>query len=404
MNRLLVAAFALALAGTGRAEPPAPTAALARMPVKEVTVFKDGHAYVVHQGAMPTDAAGNVVLDLLPNPVLGTFWPYSLDKAAKLESVTAGRRRVAVERTALTLREMLEANAGAEVVVAEGSKPPYTATIVKLLARSAEELDATTPPTGVDHLPVKGSVLLLKTADGTRAVPVEQVTDVKFVGKYVTTVSEVETRNLLTLKLNWAGQPAVKSAEVGMAYVQKGVRWIPNYRVELGADGTAVVKMQATLLNELADLKDATVNLVVGVPSFYFKDTADPIGLEPGRRPTLDLLPDRRPGDPVRAVERHDDPGGPRRRGPRRGRRPARGRPRPPGRRRHAERRPVRLHRQERDPGAGAADGPAGDRGQADVQGRVRPRPAGRAAGRTAAPAGQRPGRSNWRSSWPRPK
>ena len=280
MLRPLFAATLLAFAATpGRAEPPTPNAALARMPVKEVTVFKDGHAYVVHEGAMPTDAAGNVLLDLLPTPVLGTFWPYSLEKNARLESVTAGRRRVAVERTALTMRELIEANVGAEVVVAEGAKPPYAATILKLLTRSAEELDATLPPTGVESLPVKGNVLLLKTADGTRAVPIEQVTDVKFVGKYATTATEVEARNLLTLKLDWAGQPAAKSAAVGMAYVQKGLRWIPNYRVELGDNGQAVVKLQATLLNELADLKGATVNLVVGVPSFYFKETADPIAL-----------------------------------------------------------------------------------------------------------------------------
>ena len=276
---LLAAVLLVAGAGPGRAEPPTPTAALARMPVKEVTVFKDGHAYVVHQGAMPTDAAGNVLLDLLPTPVLGTFWPYSLDKTAKLDAVIAGRRPVAVERTALTVREMLEANVGAEVVIAEGGKPAYPATIVRFLARSAEELDATEPPTGTDRVPVKGNVVLLKTADGTRAVPVEQITDVKFVGKYATKVTDVEVRNLLTLKLNWGGQPPAKSAEVGMAYVQKGVRWIPGYRIELAADGRAVVKLQATLLNELADLTDATVNLVVGVPSFYFKETADPIAL-----------------------------------------------------------------------------------------------------------------------------
>ena len=308
MLRPLFIATLLALAAApGRAEPPTPNAALARMPVKEVTVFKDGHAYVVHEGAMPTDAAGNVLLDLLPTPVLGTFWPYSLEKNAKLESVTAARRRVSVERTALTIRELIEANAGAEVVVAEGVKPAYAATIVKLLTRSAEELDATLPPAAADHLPVKDNVLLLKTADGTRAVPIEQVTDLKFVGKYATTLTEVEARNLLTLKLDWGvgvrrdalrdlysgaggyyppgpkpdlgGRVVPKSASVGMAYVQKGIRWIPNYRVELGEDGQAVVKLQATLLNELADLKDATVNLVVGVPSFHFKDTADPIAL-----------------------------------------------------------------------------------------------------------------------------
>ena len=220
MLRPLLIATLLALAAPGRAEPPTPNAALTRMPVKEVTVFKDGHAYVVHEGAMPTDAAGNVALDLLPTPVLGTFWPYSLDKGARLDAVTAARHRVSVERTALTMRELIEANAGAEVVVTEGGKPPYPATIVKLLSRTAEELDATEVPTGADLLPVKGNVLLLKTADGTKAVPIEYVTDVKFVGKYATKASDVEVRNLLTLKLDWAGKPPAKSAEVGMAYVQ----------------------------------------------------------------------------------------------------------------------------------------------------------------------------------------
>ena len=280
MFRIRLAVFALIIAcGNSRAEPAAPLGALAKMPVKEVTVFKDGHAYVIHQGTMPVDASGNVLLDLLPNPVLGTFWPYSLDKKATLQSVTAGRRRVKVERTAVTLRELIEANLGAEVVISEGVKPAYPATIVRFLSRSTEELDATLPPTGTEHVPIKGNILLLKTIEGTRAVPVEHITDVKFVGKFDTKVSDEEFRNLLTMKLDWAGQPSANSAEVGMAYVQKGIRWIPNYRIELDANGKAIIKLQATLLNELTDLKDATVNLVIGVPSFYFKETTDPIAL-----------------------------------------------------------------------------------------------------------------------------
>ncbi len=280
MFRIRLALLLLIIAcGNSRAEPAAPLGALSKMPVKEVTVFKDGHAYVIHQGKMPVDASGNVLLDLLPSPVLGTFWPYSLDKKATLQSVTAGRRRVKIERTAVTLRELIEANLGAEVIISEGVKPAYPATIVRFLSRSSEELDATLPPTGTEHVPVKGNILLLKTIEGTRAVPVEHITDVKFVGKYDTKVSDEEFRNLLTMKLDWAGQPPANSAEVGMAYVQKGIRWIPNYRIELDANGKAVVKLQATLLNELTDLKDATVNLVIGVPSFYFKETTDPIAL-----------------------------------------------------------------------------------------------------------------------------
>src|SRR5262249_27233851 len=42
----------------------------------------------------------------------------------------------------------------------------------------------------------------------------------------------------------------------------------------------AAVRVQATLLNELADLDDVSVNLVVGVPTFAFKETIDPISLQ----------------------------------------------------------------------------------------------------------------------------
>lgn len=99
------------------AEPAAPFSALAQMPVREVTVFKDGNAFVLHQGRMPTDGAGNVLMDYLPTPVLGTFWPYSADKAATLTSIMASQRRVRVERTALTLPELLEANPGRDVKI-----------------------------------------------------------------------------------------------------------------------------------------------------------------------------------------------------------------------------------------------------------------------------------------------
>jgi len=44
--------------------------------------------------------------------------------------------------------------------------------------------------------------------------------------------------------------------------------------------GSATVQLQATLLNELTDLEDVTAHLVIGVPSFAFKDTTDPMSLQ----------------------------------------------------------------------------------------------------------------------------
>jgi len=121
---------------------------------------------------------------------------------------------------------------------------------------------------------------VLKTAEGTKVMPVEQIQQVVFKGPHKTKVACEEFRNLLTLKMDWAGAGAAKSARIGLFYLQKGIRWIPGYKIELDEQGNAAVKMQATLINELADLDDISVNLVIGVPTFAFKDNVDPMALQ----------------------------------------------------------------------------------------------------------------------------
>ncbi len=270
--------------------PTTPATALARMPVKEVTVFKDGHAFVLHEGSLPTNADGNVTTDYLPTPVFGTFWPYSADKNVKLAATIAAQRRVSIERTALTVQELIEANPGAEVSVTEMSHPAaagvapvpstYTAKIIGVPTQSSEEQDATNPPNGGDPLPIKAGIVMLQTTDGTRAVSMDRIVDVSFRRDYQRKVARDEMRNLLTYKLDWPEGKPKKEAAVGMLYVQKGLRWVPEYRVTLDGKGQASVRLQATLINELTDLNDVTMNLVIGVPSFAFKDAIDPMSLQ----------------------------------------------------------------------------------------------------------------------------
>lgn len=276
------------LAQTAPAEPAAPMEALAQMPVKEVTVFKDGHALVLHEGTMPTDADGNVVLDYLPVPVLGTFWPYSIDKTVKLVSTVASSRKVLVERTALNVRALIEANVGAEVFITEipfatsGSEAKpliYEATILGVPEQSGKEQEANDPPNSGDKLPIKGNVVLLKTLAGTKVANIERIADVTFKKDHKPLLADEELRNLVTMKLAWPGDKPQPKANVGLMYVQKGLRWIPSYKIEIDGQGNANVILQATLINELTDLKDATANLVIGVPSFAFKDTVDPMAL-----------------------------------------------------------------------------------------------------------------------------
>ncbi len=272
-----------------RADPATPLTSLAKMPVKEVTVFKDGHAFLLHSGKMPTDGKGNVVLDALPQPVLGTFWPYSADKNAKLSAVTASIHKVKLDRTALSMRELIEANLGAAVTITElpavvtGNDPQpitYSATIQSIPTQSGEELEATSPPNSGEKLPIKGNVVLVKTNTGVKAVNFDRIVDITFAKPPATNLAHEEFRNLLTLQLDWGGKQPQKEAEVGMLYLQKGIRWIPNYKVSIDGKGQATVKLQATVINELTDLDDVTANLVIGVPTFAFAATPDPIALQ----------------------------------------------------------------------------------------------------------------------------
>ena len=76
----------LALCGASLAQTPAPAA---DMPVRELTAFKDGHAYVLRDAPLGSDSGAQVALDELPQPVLGTFWPFVTGGDARLRSAKA---------------------------------------------------------------------------------------------------------------------------------------------------------------------------------------------------------------------------------------------------------------------------------------------------------------------------
>src|SRR5215469_11724941 len=88
----------------------------AKLPIKELTVFKDGHALVAHEGELPVDANGNENMDYLPAPGIGTFWPYSADKAARLSIFFSVRQRALVDTISLSMPEFFEGIIGADAI------------------------------------------------------------------------------------------------------------------------------------------------------------------------------------------------------------------------------------------------------------------------------------------------
>lgn len=260
-----------------------PVSTLPTLPVREVTVFKDGYAFVLQEGGLPVNAAGEVVLDNLPMPVVGTFWPYQAN--GKLRGVVASRQPVTRQQPPLSMYDLLLANIGADVTIIE---PPerdlpdrrFDAKILDVPRPTATE----PPPLETDAERTQrlapSQLILLQTKDGVLARTPDSISQVIFKHPPRRTSGTPEFRNLLRLQLDGPQRPAGDLAQVGMVYLQKGLRWIPSYRLSLNGQGHAAVKMQATLVNELVDLDNTAVNLVIGVPSFAFKDTLDPLSLQ----------------------------------------------------------------------------------------------------------------------------
>ena len=251
------------------------------LPVREVTVFKDGHAFVLREGSAPVSAGGEVVLSDLPQPVVGTFWPYAVGSA--LRGVVAARQPVNNSRKTLSLAEMLRANIGAEITVIQANNSSFDATILDVPV--APPLDLASGIINEDQhrflrsQEAAGGMILLQTKEGVRVRAIHSLGEIIFKSAPRTLLDVPEYRNLLRLQLETPVAGA-KTANVGLVYLQKGLRWIPNYRLSLDGAGRAELKMQATLANELVDLKNANLNLVVGVPSFAFKDVIDPMALQ----------------------------------------------------------------------------------------------------------------------------
>lgn len=261
--RTLAVAIVSTFAGSVAAQQPA-RLATEQLPVREITAFKDGHAYVVREAPLPAGST-SLVIDELPVPVLGTFWPFATG-GASLVSAKAGTETVKETKTALDLRQVVKGNVGKDAVVVAADKDQRERIEGRIVGVPAR--------TGNDA--AEGDLVLIATAAGTRVVPLSLVRDVEVKGEFAAAVTTDEKRQRLTLSFAGGGD----GATVGVMYVQQGFRWVPAYRVDIDGNGKASVQLEATLVNDLVDVSGVTVNLVIGVPKFAFADLRDPISLQ----------------------------------------------------------------------------------------------------------------------------
>ncbi|CAN5583184.1 hypothetical protein BH10ACI1_BH10ACI1_31650 [soil metagenome] len=242
--------------------------------VKRVAVFKNGYAFTYREGEARI-SNGWAYTTNAPIGVLGTVWGYSTSPNVKVMQLLASQtEKREIERVS-NIAEILLANEGARIKFVDtyDNNKFYEGTY-EIVSRNRNF--AVLPAENYNNDEI---IIALKTETGVMFFPAGSIRKIEIIGQPKMEKPKVSKENRLGIKVEGASDG--QNINLGIAALERGIRWIPAYRVEV--KGTPVkeakLELEAMLINELTDLDNSEVYFVVGVPHFLFQDTMSPLSM-----------------------------------------------------------------------------------------------------------------------------
>jgi len=220
--------------------------------VVAASLFKNGYAVVVREIPV-TD--GKATVGEVPRAALGTLW-FVPAEGAQLRSVVSSVVKTKTPAPLSSLEEVLAANVGQSVQVAFASEDPALGKSQTGRIVSAE-----------------GQLLVLRTAAGTVALPKAAIRSVLSASGTLKWQKEVETTKRV-VRIETQGAP---SGKVLMVSLERGLLWSPSYAIDVSDPKRLKVLCKATLVNDLADLRQADLRLITGFPNVPFAAIDEPL-------------------------------------------------------------------------------------------------------------------------------
>jgi hypothetical protein len=234
--------------------------------IKRVAVFKNGYAFTYREAETATQN-GWAYTTKTPVGVLGTVWGYSTTPNIKVS------RLVASEKETEKSEGVRLANLFRILVANEGSRIRFQANIYdgKNVYDGVYQIVG---DEGYAHIGVK-------TETGTIFIPYNAAFNIEIIGKFENQKFNKTVQKETRLSIKAEGMKDGEKVNLGVAALERGISWIPAYRIEAKGEPIkeAKIELEAMLLNDLADMKDSDVYFVVGVPSFLFQNQISPLSL-----------------------------------------------------------------------------------------------------------------------------
>lgn len=225
---------------------------------KMLAVFKNGLGFFVRTSeAVPCD--GTYITDFVPEATLGTFWVSSPMPSVSVDEIVAYREDVSKLVDAGTIDQLLRANIGKTV---------------RVVRAGLDEVEGEVKSVGE-------AVVQIKTNTGrVIAFPKSQISSLEFAGEYSSSITEKQQEKRLKFKVKSTGLAANSRQSLTMAYLSKGITWVPSYLIDIKDPKKAWITFKSALVNDIEDFENVEVLFVVGYPNFAFSDQMSPMALQ----------------------------------------------------------------------------------------------------------------------------
>ncbi len=229
---------------------------------QRVAVFKNGTGFFFNPMTLKAEKEGEqkgkFIIKSLPDALFGTFWFYTNGKPiSSLKSYESQENGESEKAT--SLYEMLYGNIGQNVEIT--------------LINNSDKADEIVGK--IQDANLKSGMLFLETTKpkaGFMVISMNEIKTVSFTKKPNTEFSPLQKQRIIEVEID----KATAQENVEMAYLQRGIGWLPSYLVHLKDDKKAQIVLRAELVNDAEDIKDATLSLVVGVPNFKYDKLVSP--------------------------------------------------------------------------------------------------------------------------------
>lgn len=291
-----------------------PEAAEANGEIRDLVVFKNGHAFVRRYYTL--GRGDTLRIGTVPDAVFGTFFALADPEAGEVTSIQTEFVEARREIDCASLRDVILANVGKRLKFTCRDGGLCTGILAKVLTHgggdesasparsvgseetitystwhpnwswypwwgpyaSTRSTSVTRPATPPPALPVEVSYAI-QTPEGMQILEAADVKSVLVLDAAPKMTFSMEGKaRQLTVKVRRKREGSIVMAVV---YLVKGVNWIPSYRITLPDEGEkAGLALHGILENDLESLRGARVRLAAGVPHFFRQEFLSPLTLE----------------------------------------------------------------------------------------------------------------------------